>query len=98
MPKPTSAAERHADAPRMRVVLLTMDHHVSSAASRAAAGLHQQLPGLVLSTHTAAAWRDDEAALQACRHDIASADHTFSQPAWQLQVEDLTLAWLGTMT
>lgn len=31
------------------------------------------------------------------RHDIASADHTFSQPVWQLQVEDLTLAWLGAM-
>lgn len=31
------------------------------------------------------------------RHDIAGADHTFSQPVWQLQVEDLTLAWLGAM-
>ncbi|MEY3913844.1 MAG: Aerobic cobaltochelatase subunit CobN [Pseudomonadota bacterium] len=74
MPKLTTAAERDQARLTMRVVLLTMDHHVSSAAARAAAGLRQQLPGLVFATHTAAAWRDDEAALIACRDDIAKAD------------------------
>ena len=74
MPKPTSAVERGASAPRMLVVLLTMDHHVSSAAARAATGLRKTMPGLVFDTHTAAAWRDDDKALQACREDIARAD------------------------
>lgn len=58
----------------MRVTLLTMDHHLASAAARVEHVLRQQLPGLVLNVHTAAQWRADSEALQACRDDIAQAD------------------------
>ncbi len=72
MPKPTTAAE--AAAPLMRVALLTMDHHLASAAARVEQALRRELPGLVLKVHTAARWRAEEEALQACRQDIAQAD------------------------
>ncbi|MEY4364422.1 MAG: hypothetical protein RLZZ24_1774, partial [Pseudomonadota bacterium] len=71
MPKRTSVAE---SGTLMRVVLVTMDHHLASAAARAHQTLHQQLPGLSLQVHTAASWRNDAPALQACRDDIARAD------------------------
>ena len=58
----------------MRVTLLTMDHHLASAAARVEQVLRQQLPGLVLKVHTAAQWRAESEALQACRDDIAQAD------------------------
>ena len=58
----------------MRVTLLTMDHHLASAASRVQRALNVELPGLVLKVHTAAQWRADAQALQACREDIAQAD------------------------
>ena len=70
MPKPTSAAE----ATPMRVTLLTMDHHLASAAARVQSALGKELPGLVLTVHTAAQWRAEADALQACRDDIARAD------------------------
>jgi magnesium chelatase subunit H len=71
-PKRTSAAET--GLPQMRVTLLTMDHHLASAAARVEQLLRQQLPGLVLKVHTAAQWRAESDALQACREDIAQAD------------------------
>ena len=74
MLKPTTAAESDRVKPRMSVVLLTMDNHLSSTAMRAGEGLRQQLPGLVFKTHTAASWRDDDQSLQTCRSDIAEAD------------------------
>ena len=70
MPKPTSAAE----ATPMRVTLLTMDHHLASAAARVQSALGKELPGLVLTVHTAAQWRAEADALQACRDAIARAD------------------------
>ena len=72
MPKLTTAAET--SQPLMRVALLTMDHHLASAAVRVERVLGRELPGLVLKVHTAAQWRADPEALQACRHDIAQAD------------------------
>ena len=72
MPKHTSAAEPGGTL--MRVVLVTMDHHLASAAARANQRLAQSLPGLQLHVHTAASWRNDTDALQACRDDIARAD------------------------
>ena len=74
MPKPTSAAERTAAAPRMRVVLLTMDHHLASAARGAAQRLTQRLPGLSFDVHSAAHWRADAQALASCHAAIADAD------------------------
>ena len=75
MPKPTSVAERErVTTPRMRVVLLTMDLHLASAASGAAARLAQRIPGLVFEVHSAAHWRADAQALASCHQAIAQAD------------------------
>ena len=59
MPKRISAA----DATPIRVVVVTMDSHLSSAAARAAETLRDVLPGLDLVVHAADEWGEDEAAL-----------------------------------
>ncbi len=71
-PKRTSAAES-AVAPT-RVVLVTMDSHLASAAERANRQLGRELPGLTLTVHAAGEWGADSAALERCRADIASGD------------------------
>ncbi|WP_234413743.1 magnesium chelatase subunit H [Ideonella sp. A 288] len=58
----------------MRVVLVTMDSHIISAAARARQVLARDLPGLSLSVHAASEWGDDDEALQRCRDDIAQGD------------------------
>ena len=73
MPKPTSAADAAAATP-VRVVLVTMDSHLASAAARAQLRLARILPGLQLAVHAAAEWGDDDAALARCRADIAAGD------------------------
>ena len=77
MPKRTSAPEapRAVTAPvPVRVVLVTMDCHLASAATRAQRTLATQVSGLSLAVHAASEWADDPAALQRCRDDIASGD------------------------
>ncbi len=74
MPKPTTAAEPGAGAPRLRVVLVTMDGHLAQAALRANAVLQRRVPGLSLGVHAASVYVNDARALQACRDDIAQAD------------------------
>jgi len=71
-PKRTSAAERAAT--RTRVVLVTMDSHLASAAERANRQLARELPGLTLTVHAAGEWGSDGAALERCHADIASGD------------------------
>jgi hypothetical protein len=56
----------------LRVVLVTMDSHLASAAERANRSW-RAVPGLTLTVHAAAEWRDD-AALQRCIADIARGD------------------------
>jgi magnesium chelatase subunit H len=58
----------------MRVVLVTMDSHLASAAERAARTLAADLPGLSFVVHAAAEWTDKPAALARCRDDIAQGD------------------------
>src|ERR1700744_1916204 len=70
MPKRISAADRTP----IRVVIVTMDSHLASAASRARASLHAELPGLDLAIHAADEWSCDPAALERCRDDIARGD------------------------
>ena len=78
MQKRTSAVESASisgtDAPAMRVVLVTMDSHLASAAVRANRSLARVLPGLTLSVHAAAEWGDEPAALERCKADIARGD------------------------
>ncbi len=70
MQKRTSAAE----ATPMRVVIVTMDSHLASAAERAHRSLVKDVPGLSLSVHAASEWGDDAAALARCHADIARGD------------------------
>ena len=74
MPKPISAVESTVLLPGMKVVLVTMDSHLASAAERAHRSLAKAVPGLSLSVHAAAEWGDDDAALRRCTDDIARAD------------------------
>ncbi|WP_066258941.1 magnesium chelatase subunit H [Hydrogenophaga flava] len=74
MPKPTSAADARPLSPGVRVVLVTMDSHLASAAERANRSLSKAVPGLSLVVHAASEWRDDAAALQRCTDDIARGD------------------------
>ena len=62
------------DGDTVRVVVVTMDSHLSGAAARAEAMLRQELPGLQLSVHGADEWGSDTDALAACHADIARGD------------------------
>ncbi|MFZ8983384.1 MAG: magnesium chelatase subunit H [Steroidobacteraceae bacterium] len=68
--KRTSAAE----SPVIRVVLITLDSHMASAAERAQHQLLRSMPGLRLALHAAAEWEDEAGALERCLDDIAAAD------------------------
>ncbi|MCG5525359.1 magnesium chelatase subunit H [Ectothiorhodospira haloalkaliphila] len=68
--KPSSAA----DQTPVRVVIVTMDTHLASAADRARAELRHELPGLKFSLHAASEWAADEEALEQCKADVAKAD------------------------
>jgi magnesium chelatase subunit H len=57
-----------------RVVLVTMDSHLASAAHRAGRSLASRLPGLNFSVHAADEWGSDDAALARCKADIAEGD------------------------
>ena len=70
MQKPISADR---DLP-VRVVIVTMDSHLASAAARAAAELSRDVPGLSLALHAASEFADDADALARCHADIARAD------------------------
>lgn len=70
MPKRISVADKTP----VRVVIVTMDSHLASAASRARASLRAELPGLDLAIHAADEWGCDPAALEHCREDIARGD------------------------
>jgi magnesium chelatase subunit H len=68
------APSKAQDSPSTRVVLVTMDSHLASAAQRAGRNLARQLPGLQLSVHAADEWGSDDAALARCKADIAVGD------------------------
>ena len=58
----------------IRVVVVTMDSHLTGAAMGARAALRRDLPGLDLIVHAADEWGADPAALAACIDDIGRAD------------------------
>ena len=70
MPKRISAA----DATPIRVVVVTMDGHLSGAVARAGQSLMAELPGLDFAIHAADEWGSDPVALQRCLADIARGD------------------------
>lgn len=74
MPKPISVADMTTTLTPMRVVLVTMDSHLASAAERANKALSLSIPGLKFSVHAAAEWGDDPRALERCKNDIAQGN------------------------
>ncbi|WP_395702537.1 magnesium chelatase subunit H [Aquabacterium sp.] len=74
MPRRTSAAETPAGDPSLRVVLVTMDSHLASAAERAAHRLRAWMPTLQFAVHAASEWAGKPDALRRCEDDIGQAD------------------------
>jgi magnesium chelatase subunit H len=70
MLKPISRAE----APPVRVVIVTLDNHLAGVIGRARALLTRDMPNLHLTLHAAADWGADEAALARCIRDIETGD------------------------
>ncbi len=70
MQRPTTAAEPGS----VRVVIVTLDSHLSGAVDRARRNLERSIPGLKFSLHAAADWEHDPAALQRCKDDIAKGN------------------------
>lgn len=70
MPKRTMLA----DTGPIRVVIVTMDSHLASAAARAHDQLRATLPGLQVRVHAADEWGSDALALSRCLEDIATGD------------------------
>ncbi len=64
----------HAEPAALRVVIVTMDSHLSDAAARAQDVLRAEIPGLHLAVHAADVWAADAGALAACLADIAQGD------------------------
>jgi magnesium chelatase subunit H len=58
----------------LRVVIVTMDSHLSGAAVRAEQVLRREIPGLELVVHAADEWGSDAQALAECHADIATGD------------------------
>jgi magnesium chelatase subunit H len=58
----------------IRVVVVTMDSHLSGAVARAETTLRAELPGLSLVVHAADEWGSDKAALAECLEDIGRGD------------------------
>ena len=63
-----------AEAAPLRIVVVTMDSHLSGAAAQAEQMLQAELPGLSLVVHSADEWAGDDRALQRCLADIAGGD------------------------
>ena len=63
-----------ADAPPVRVVIVTLDSHLAAPVERARIELKRDIPGLRLDLHAAAEWSSDPEALERCKADVARAD------------------------
>jgi magnesium chelatase subunit H len=74
MPAVTSPVSAAAIATPVRVVVVTLDRHLSGVFKRAAADLARSMPGLTLSLHAATDWAEDRAALTRCLDDIGRGD------------------------
>jgi len=58
----------------IRVAIVTMDSHLTSAAEAAWRMVQREVPGLELAVHAADSWAADPSALAACLADIERAD------------------------
>ncbi len=81
MRNPTTAAEPvrfESRATPVRVVIVTLDNHLTGAVMKAEAELARVIPGLTISLHAAAEWGSDPVALEACLEDIGRGDIVIS--------------------
>ncbi len=69
MPKPISG-----DSAAMRVVIVTLDNHLTGAVARVQAQLAREIPNLHLSVHAASNWASNPDALKSCLEHIAQGD------------------------
>ena len=58
----------------MRIVIVTLDSHLASAADRAAEALRAKIPGLTLGLHAASEWGDNPEAVERAIADIERGD------------------------
>ena len=58
----------------LRMVVLTLDAHLTHALEEAANAVRGDLPGFALDVHVASEWSGNDIALQSARRDIARAD------------------------
>jgi magnesium chelatase subunit H len=63
-----------ADQTPVRVVVVTMDSHLSAAMARAEQQLRREMPGLEVTVHAADRWDGDKEMLDDCLADIGRAD------------------------
>ncbi len=70
MPKPISAADRV----ETRVVIVTLDNHLSGAVDRARPVLERDYPGISLTLHASCEWENDPGSLERALADIATGD------------------------
>lgn len=89
-PKLTSRAEPTP----VRVVIVTLDTHLASAAERARDTLARDISGLILSVHAASEWDDEPQALERCRADIARGDIVFASMLFLEEHFQAVLPWL----
>ncbi len=62
------------EATPVRLVIVTLDNHLASAAQRAEAELQHVVPGLKISLHATSTFDGDDASRERCLRDIASGD------------------------
>ena len=89
-PKHTSRT----DCTAVRVVVVTLDTHLASAAERARKVLMHDIPGLHLSVHAASEWDDDPQALARCRAEIERGDIIFASMLFLEDHINAVLPWL----
>lgn len=83
-----------ADAPPVRVVIVTLDSHLAEAAEQARPALEAAIPGLTLSLHAAAEWAHNPQALERCRDDITNGDIIIATMLFMEDHIQAVLPWL----
>jgi magnesium chelatase subunit H len=84
-----------AEAVPVRVVVVTLDNHLSGTAERAQAWFAKQQPGVTIAFHAASDWEAEPAKLARCNSDIGQADIII---ATMLFIEDHIRAVLPALT
>ncbi|PPC88119.1 MAG: magnesium chelatase subunit H [Hyphomicrobium sp.] len=90
----TAAEAARMRGPTVRVVIVTLDAHLASAAERARPELERAIPGLEFSLHAAAEWEHSPDALARCRDDISKGDIIIANMLFMEDHIQAVLPWL----